>query len=123
MQQDYLNERLRRSDAEVYKKAGPRPSGDQDNLLLDRYQSVHADKFRTGAQADKGRGDEDFTLLARPVGEDERQAYKDADYQTRVRVERANYRKASQVIEPGAVDSSHRQSTVGERRGERGRGS
>lgn len=108
MQRDYVNERLRRNDAETYRKAGPRAQSDEENLVLDRYQSVHADKFRTDSQNEKSRADEDFSMVTKPVGEEERQAYKDADYRTKVRVERANTRSGAQVIEPGAVDPSHR---------------
>ena len=83
-------------------------------MMLDSYQSVHADKFRQG----RGPTDEDFSMVSRPHGDAEREAYKNAKYQDRVRIERANRSNTSGVINPGAVDSSHRQSTLNKKRQE-----
>ena len=34
--------------------------------------------------------DDDFTMIVKPSGDAEKEAYKNADYQTRMRIERAN---------------------------------
>lgn len=55
--------------------------------------------------------DEDFSVVIKPVGDAEREAYKNADYQTRMRIERANTKNQMQIINPGAVNKSHRTSS------------
>jgi hypothetical protein len=37
--------------------------------------------------------EDDFQILDKPIGEEERLAYVKADYQTRLRIERANQHK------------------------------
>lgn len=106
-----MKERLQRSAAsdpvDVYQKRSVKgqPPLREENMGLDSYQSVHADKFKPSPG--KGRAEEDFSLVTRPDGDAEREAYKNASYQARLRIERAS-RRTSQAIEPGAVDSSHR---------------
>ena len=56
------------------------------------YQSIHANEFKSGYRATETEVD-GFKLLKMPDTEQDRLALAQADYQTRIRVERANKSK------------------------------
>lgn len=59
---------------------------------MKRYQPVNADKFRATTT-------DEYALLQKPDSETEERALAQADYQTRLRVERANLHKKQASIE------------------------
>jgi hypothetical protein len=63
----------------------------ENNYNLRGYQSVHADEFKMDKMAEAEA--DGFNVLDRPDKETDRLALAQADYQTRLRVERANRSK------------------------------
>ena len=71
---------------------------------MKKYQPIHGDKYRA-------TGTDEYQMLAKPEGEVEERALAQADYQTRLRVERANQYKNQASIDPTMVDKSHKGAT------------
>jgi hypothetical protein len=72
---------------------------------ISQYKSVHRDDYRAVSKPMTS----DYENLEQPGEKDQEEALAREDYQTRLRVERANQRKKQLAIDPSQVDQSHRQ--------------
>ena len=103
-QKQYLSEKMQRQQEGALQDPLNFKENDAENFDPERYKSIHENEFKKIQNTDE----DDYQFLEKPMGEEERIAYAKADYQTRLKIERANFNQKKVIYDKSQVNEGHK---------------